>query len=77
MSTEIQTVQRDPNAHGEESIELTQFCGPARAGDRKMVQVTLINNDGEIGHIQLSRGEAVRLANRLTEWASGNAIMGH
>jgi len=77
MSTEIQNVVRD-NRWSNDPIQLVQFCGPVRGEgqDRRMVQVTMRNNDEQIGFIQLTRGEAARLANRLNEWAAGNAIIG-
>ena len=72
MTTEIQKVVRD-NRWKDEPIFLTQFGG----GDKGlMVQVTVRSNDGALGYIQLTRSEAVRFANRLTEWAHGHAVMG-
>ena len=78
MSTKIESVKRDNLWAEDESIRLVQFAGPMRGegADRKMVQVTMINNDGKIGFIQLTKSEAARLANRLTEWSNGHAVMG-
>jgi len=54
-------------------IMVKQFFGGANG---KMLQVAKRNNDGEIGYIQLTRPEAVRLAHRLIEWAMGCAAIG-
>jgi len=72
MSTEIENVVRD-DRWNESPIALTQFGGASRG---LMVQVTMRNTDGRTGFVQLTKGEAVRLANRLTEWANGHAVMG-
>lgn len=54
-------------------IMVKQFFGGEKG---KMLQVTKRNNDGEIGYIQLTKPEAVRLAHRMIEWAMECAAIG-
>ena len=77
MGTQVRNVLRD-NRWQDEPISVKQFAGPMRGEgkDRRMVQVTMRNCDGQIGFVQLTKGEAMRLGNRLQEWAMGFADMG-
>jgi len=74
MSTAIEPVI-PTNRWEEQKIRLTQFSGGSTRG--AMIQISKKNvTDIEVGYIQLTRDEAIRVAHRMIEWALNVAVMG-
>ena len=73
MGTQVESVMRD-NRWTEEPIRVKQFFGGEGKG--RCVQLTARSERDGHQYIQLTRGEAKRLAHRLIEWADGHANMG-